>query len=159
MRVKPIPAPPGDLDAVRAAQRAVPLVPGSEADCCGLLADRLDLGSRDAARTWLTFLRGLGLVAEEQHGFRRRRVEVDRGRLADGLQEGVFGVRELLDVLGAEPTAADEVFEAVEDAVPRWERAKERHWRETWRTRVGHLLDWLVLAGLAERVEGGYVRS
>jgi len=159
VRVKPIPPPPDDLDAVRAAQRAVPLVPGSEADCCALLVERLDLRSRDVARTWLTFLRGLGLVAEGDRGFVRTRVEVDRERLAGGLLDGVFPARELLDALDAGPVTGDAAFEAVEDAIPPWERAKDHDWRGTWRTRVSYLLDWLVMAGLAERVEGEYVRS
>lgn len=156
MRVKPIPEPPTDLDAVRRAQRAVPLVPGSEADCCGRLLSALDLQSRDVARTWLTFLRGLGLVREGPGGFVRTGVDVDRETLARGLREGVFPARELLDALdaaGSEPTTVDDAFAAVEDAVPRWERAKSHDWRGTWRTRVGHLLEWLVLAGLAERVQ------
>ena len=159
MRVKPIPPPPGDLEAVRAAQRAVPLVPGSEADCCTLIADQLDLQGRDDARTWLTFLRGLGLVAEGQRGFVRTRVEVDRERLAEGLLAGVFPARELLHALDSEPLTADEAFDAVEAEIPRWERTKDHDWRGTWRTRVGYLLDWLVLAGLAERREDGYVRT
>ena len=159
MRVKPVPAPPADVDAVRRAHRAVPLVPGSEADCCGRLVERLDLRSRDVARTWLTFLRGLGFVREEERGFTRMRVDVDRESLARGLREGVFLAGELLDVLGSEPVTVEEAFEAVEGAIPRWERAKDHDWRGTWRTRVEYLLGWLVLAGLAERIEGGYVRS
>lgn len=159
MRVKPIPEPPADLDAVREAQRAVPLVPGSEADCCSLLLDQLDLQSRDVARTWLTFLRGLGLVREGEHGFVRTRDEVDLERLAEGLVEGIFGAREVVEALESEPMSAGVAFSAVEDAIPRWERAKDHGWRANWRTRVGYLLDWLVLAGLADRVEGGYVRS
>lgn len=159
MRVKPIPEPPDDLDAVRRAQRAVPLVPGSEADCCTRLMDELDLPSRDVARTWLTFLRGLGLVREGERGFVRTRVDVDRETVAAGLREGVFGARELLDAMGDEPLDVGEAFDAVEDDVPRWERAKDWNWRATWRTRVEHLLGWLVLAGLVRRVEAGYVRT
>lgn len=159
MRVKPVPEPPADLDEVERAHRAVPLVPGSEADCCGRLLDVLDLPSRDVARTWLTFLRGLGLVREGERGFVRTRVDVDRETVATGLRDGVFLAEELLDGLGAEPVTAEEAFEAVEGAIPRWERAKDRGWRGTWRTRVGYLLDWLVLAGLAHSVEGRYVRS
>ena len=159
MRVKPIPPPPADLDALARAQRAVPLVPGSEADCCGRLVERLDLPSRDIARTWLTFLRGLGLVREGEGGFVRTKVPVDRETLADGLRDGVLGASELLDALGSEPTTPAAAFEAVEPSIPRWERAKEPNWRDTWRDRVEYLLGWLALADLAERVDGGYVRS
>lgn len=159
MRVKPVPPPPADLEAVRAAQRAVPLVPGSEADCCARLLGELDLASRDVARMWLTFLRGLGFVRESGSGFVRTRAEVDRETVGAGLVDGVFLGREVLEALGTEPTGTDEAFGAVEDAIPRWERAKDHDWREVWRTRTGYLLDWLVLAGLARRGEEGYVRS
>ena len=159
MRVKPIPPPPADLDGLARAQRAVALVPGSEADCCGRLVERLDLPSRDLARTWLTFLRGVGLVRESERGFVRTKVAVDRERLADGLREGVFGASELLDALGPEPMDPEAAFGAVEPSIPRWERAKEPNWRATWGDRVEYLLGWLALAGLAERVDGGYVRS
>ena len=159
MRVKPIPEPPGDLETVRRAQEAVPLVPGSEADCCGRLVDALDLPSRDVARTWLTFLRGLGFVREGAGGFVRTGVDVDREALARGLREGVFPARELLDVLGSEPTSTEAAFDALEGSVPRWERAKDPSWRETWRDRVGYLLEWFVLAGLARHEDGGFVRS
>lgn len=159
MRVKPVPPPPADLEAVRAAQGAVPIVPGSEADCCGRLLDELDLASRDVARTWLSFLRGLDLAREGAAGFVRTRAGVDRETIAAGLVEGVFLGRELLAALGPEPMDADGAFEAVEDAIPRWERARDHGWRGTWRTRIGYLLDWLVLAGLAEHADGGYIRT
>ena len=43
--------------------------------------------------------------------------------------------------------------------VPRWERARDPNWRETWRTRGTRLLGWLELAGLARRVDDGYVKT
>lgn len=159
MRVKLVPPPPDDVEALARAQRAVPLVPGTEADCCARIQERLGLESRDVARTWLTFLRGLGLVREGQRGFVRTRWKPTRGALANGLEDGILGVRELLGALGTEPMTADEAFEAVEARVPRWERERDHDWRSTWRTRVGYLLEWLVLAGLAERVGDGYVRA
>lgn len=159
MRVKPVPPPPEDLETVRAAQRSVPLVPSSEADCCARLLDALDLESRDVARTWLTFLRGLGLVREGELGFVRVGVEPDRETVAERLPTGVFGARELLSVLGDDPLLPEAAVETVLDHVPRWERDRDPTWRETWRTRASHLLDWLVLAGLARRVDGGFVRS
>lgn len=159
MRFKPVPPAPSSIEVVAEAQRAVPLVPGSESDCCALIGDRLDLPSRDEARTWLTFLRALGLVTEGERGFVRRRVEVDREVLAEGLREGVYGAREVLAILGDEPLTPAEAFEAVEEVVPRWERDREPNWRETWCERVGRLLAWLALAGLAERRDGGYVRA
>jgi len=64
MKFKFVPEAPADLGFVADAQRAVPLVPGREDDCCARLTRRLDLPSRDVARTWLTFLRALRLVEE-----------------------------------------------------------------------------------------------
>lgn len=159
MRIKLVPPPPAELSAVRVAQRAVPLVPGTEADCCGRIAARLDLASPDVARTWLAFLRGLGLVREGQRGFVRTGVEPDRATVAEGLETGVFGARELVAALDADPTTVDEAFDVVRGHVPPWERDRDPGWAGTWRTRVDHLLGWLVLAGLAEPVEGGYVRA
>lgn len=159
MRIKLVPPPPDDIGALETAQRAVPLVPSAEADCCARLQEGLDLPSRDVARTWLTFLRGLGLVREGQRGFVRTRWRPTRGALANGLVEGVLGARELLGALGADPLTAEEAFAAVEARVPGWERAKGRDWRSTWQARVGYLLDWLVLAGVAEREGDGYVRA
>lgn len=159
MRFKPVPPPPDDVETVRAAQRAVLLVPGSETDCCTRIADRLDLASPDVARTWLTFLRGLGLVREGQRGFVRTTREPDRVVVAEGLRSGVFLASELLEALGDEPTTVEAAFEQVVGHVPRWERDKDHDWEGTWRARVESLLGWLVLAGLAEREASGYVRA
>lgn len=159
MRVKPVPEAPAELGVVAAAQRAVPLVPGSEADCCALIMDRLDLAGRDAARTWLTFLRGLGFVRETDRGFVRTREPVDRASLASGLTAGVFGARELRGALDAEPLTPGEAFGVIRPLVPRWERARDPGWEATWRERTDRLLEWLVLAGLAARAEGGYVAA
>lgn len=159
MRIKHVPPPPDDLDAVAEARLAVPLVPSPEGECSARLAGRLDLESRDVARTWLTFLRGLGLVREGRGGFVRTRVEPDRPTIAAGLRDGVFPAAELLDALGTEPVSAGSAFDHVAGAVPHWERARDHDWEGTWRTRVAHLLEWLVLAGLLRRSDGGYVRA
>lgn len=162
MRFKPVPAAPESLDAVAAVQRAVPLVPGSEADCCARVMDRTHVGERDEARTWLTFLRALELVRETEAGFVRERRDLEREALATAFRERVFAAGDVLDALAAadEPLSADEVFERVEPRVPQWEREKDPGgWRETWRERVRRLLEWAVLLGLAERESGGYVRT
>lgn len=156
MRVKSVPPPPAELEAVRTAQHAVPLVPGSETDCCSRLMDALDLRSRDVARTWLTFLRGLGLVRESELGFVRRDVDPDQAAVADGLVSGVIGAQELLAAVGDDPRPEEAITEAVLDAVPRWERDRDPAWRETWQTRARYLLGWLVLVGLVESVDSGY---
>lgn len=160
MRAKPLPAPPDDLDAVFEARRAVPLVPGSEEDCCARLMDRAGVPARDEAATWLAFLRGLGLAEEGPSGFSRTREGPDTDDLPAAFLEGVFGAREALSALSvSEPRDAEAVFEAVEESVPNWERRRRHDWREAWRSRTEDLLDWLALLGLAERVEGGYRRS
>lgn len=160
MRLKPVPEPPDELDGVEEARRAVPLVPGSEDDCCARLMQRYGLDSRDEARTWLTFLRALGLVARGPSGFTRTREEMGREALAERFEEGVFGAREVLDALAeaGEPLDEEAVFERVEPAIPEWERHKNA-WREAWRERVRRLLDWAVLLRLVERVDGEYFRE
>jgi hypothetical protein len=157
-RFKLVPPPPDSLDGVAAAQRAVPLVPGTEDDCCARLSRRLSLPSRDVARVWLTFLRAVDLAAERDAGFVRLSREPTAAHLRRALLDGVYGAREIHEALGPEPLDADAAFERVADAVPHWERQKDpRGWRETWRERVDRLLGWFVLVGLAERRDGGYV--
>jgi hypothetical protein len=160
MRLKPVPAAPADVDGLWAAREAVPLVPRPEDDCCARVMDRHGVASRDEARTWLTFLRALGLVAERDGSFYRTREEPGRAELAGRFREHVYAAREVLEALdGAdEPRHAPAVFAAVEDVVPQWERHKDPAWERTWRRRVSRLLDWAVLFGLAERVDDGYRR-
>lgn len=158
MRVKLVPPPPDALGDVVAAQRAVPLVPRSEHECWSNVAERLGLESRDVARTWLTFLRGLGFVERGSSGFVRTRLEPDRASIAAGLRDGVFLAEELLVTLGCEPRSPGEAFDHVADRIPRWERERDPNWEETWRRRVEHLLAWLVLVDLARRTGSGYAR-
>jgi hypothetical protein len=157
VRFKLVPAPPEAFDAVERAQRAVPLVPDSEADCCARLMDRLDLPSRDVARTWLTFLRALGLVEETPSGFRRTDREPTVEGCREALIERVFAAEALREAVRAadEPLTAEAAFEAVRDLVPVWERRKNpSRWEAVWRERVGHLLGWLSLVGAVDRVAG-----
>ncbi|WP_318568510.1 hypothetical protein [Salinigranum marinum] len=159
-RFKLLPPAPETLDGVVEAQRAVPLVPGTEDDCCARLVRRLALPSRDVARTWLTFLRALGLAAERESGFVRLTREPTPGYLRAAFLDGVYGAREINDALGPRPVDADAVFERFEARVPEWERHKDpARWRDTWRERVDHLLDWLVLLDLAARESDGYVAA
>ncbi|MFB6129649.1 MAG: hypothetical protein ABEJ28_02385 [Salinigranum sp.] len=166
MRFKPVPDPPdapdpsAALDTVAAAQRAVPLVPGTQADCCGRLLRRCDFESRDVARTWLTFLRALELVEETDRGFRRLRVDPTLDRLRAAFGDRVFGAREVLDALAAagDPLTLDDAFARVAARVPAWERHRNpRRWEGLWRDRTEAILGWLVSLGLAEEVDGGYV--
>lgn len=158
-KFKLVPAAPDDRDAVRAAQRAVPLVPVPEDEAVARLSRRLDAPSRDVARTWLTFLRALGLVEATDSGFRRSRVEPTVDHLREAFVARVFTAEELLATLREAdgPVDVDGAFAAVRGRVPTWERHKNpRTWADVWRDRAGDLLDWLVLLGLAERVDGGY---
>ncbi len=163
-RFKPVPPAPDDLAAVAAAREAVPLVPGTEIDCCGRIQSALGLAARDDARTWLTFLRALGLVRETDAGFVRVR-EGDAGdgdALAAAFRERVFGAREVLAALDDAdgPLSADGAFERVRGMVPEWERRRDpAGWEDRWRERVRRLLAWAALLGLAERIDGGYRAS
>ncbi|WP_158056055.1 hypothetical protein [Halorussus halophilus] len=160
MRFKLVPEPPADLDFVADAQRAVPLVPGSEDDCCARMLDRTNLTTRDEARTWLTFLRALGLAEEGKSGFTRTRADPDREFLAAQFEERVFGVPVVLAVLeeAKGPLSTEAVFEQFREEVPTWEHHKNPNsWAEIWGERVEYILDWCVLLGLAEKTGGGYV--
>jgi hypothetical protein len=158
VKFKHVPPAPASFAGVERARRAVPLVPGSETDCCARLMDRLDLPSRDVARTWLTFLRALELAEETPSGFRRTDVDPTPERCRRALRERVLGVTDLLDTLrdAERPVTVDGAFAAVRGSVPQWERHRDpSRWEDRWRERVAHLLDWLVLLDLAERVETG----
>ena len=159
MRLKPLPGPPAELEAVTDAQSAVPLVPGSENDCCARLMRREGYESRDVAREWLTFLRALELAAETDSGCKRTAREPTPDNLRTSFRERVFGAQEVLDVLrDAEGSlTADEVFDRFRETVPGWERHRRSSWVDHWGERTGRLLDWLVLLELAERAEDGYV--
>ncbi|KTG09234.1 hypothetical protein AUR64_15700 [Haloprofundus marisrubri] len=162
MQFKLVPPAPDDLSVVADAQKAVPLVPDSEDDCCERLMRRVGFPSRDAARTWLTFLRALELATETQTGFKRLRTDPTPEHLRDAFTRRVFAAEELLAVLVAaeEPVSADEAYARVRDRVPQWEHFKNpERWEEIWGERVADILEWFVLLGLAERRDGGYVRA
>ena len=147
----------GETSAIERGQRAIPLVPASEAECCARLVDRLSLPARDAAREWLTFLRALGLVIGTDSGFRRRRENVPDD-LAAAFRKRVYGVCEVLAVLDAseEPLPIEEVAERFAEHVPQWERHRYPDPETIWGERIERILGWAVYFGLAERVEEGY---
>lgn len=161
MRLKPLPSAPEELDAVAAAQRAVPLVPGSENDCCARLMRRRGFQSRDVARTWLTFLRALELAEETDSGFRRTDREPTLENIRASFRDRVFGVEEAVEAIqeADEPLPTEDAFEQLRGTVPGWERHKQRGWEDAWEERVGDLLDWFVLLELAERTDDGYVAA
>lgn len=156
-----MPEPPASLDAVEEVRSALPLVPGSVDDCCARVLQRTHVQARDEARTWITFLQALDLAAEHETGFTRTREEVPTEALPERFLAGVFGAREALTALdeAGEPRAPAAVLDDVEGIVPRWERSRSEDWRADWRERVRRLLEWAVLLGLAERVDGDRYRA
>lgn len=158
MKRKPVPAPPASRDRLDEVRRALPLVPGSEDDCCARLQSRADVPDRSAAGEWLEFLCALGLARETQSGFVRTREDLDADELAQNFRSGVVLADEALALLADadEPEPVDAVFDAVRSSVPRWEQRKRDNWQAVWRDRTGRLLDWAVLLGLATETDGGY---
>lgn len=158
VQFKVLPEAPDSLEFVERAQRAVPLVPGSEADCCARLMDRTGLDARDAAREWLTFLRAVGLVAVGERGFSRTDRDPCRARLAEAFRERIFAVGDVLAALHEADQPLDDraVFARVRDRVPPWERNRHTDWADVWSGRVRRILDWAVLLDLAARANGGY---
>lgn len=157
MKFKVVPEP-RSTEFVRDAKRALPLVPGSETDCCARLLDRTDLTARDDAREWVTFLRALGLVEETSSGFRRVRREFTTADLADAFRERVFGTDAVLAVIEAadEPLGPEVIYERFRHRVPNWERHRRTDWEDDWRERVRRLLGWLVVFDLADQTDDGY---
>jgi hypothetical protein len=160
VRFKLVPEPAESLDLVADAQRAVPLVPGSEDDCCARLMRRLDFPSRDVARTWLTFLRALELARETESGFVRESTEPTTEHLRSAFEGRVYGEREVLAALDEEePKTVADVFDDFEERVPVWETHRAAgDWRDVWRERVERILGWAVLLDLAAEGDDGYVR-
>jgi hypothetical protein len=151
VRYKIVP-PVRDRAFLAAAQRALPLVPGTVEDCCLRIVDETAAPSRDAAREYLTFLQALELAEETPRGFRRRRVDADEAALAEAFEDRVFGASELLGALReAGSLTADEAFAELRETVPQWERDRHTDWAAEWRERTERLLDWSVAFGLAAR--------
>jgi hypothetical protein len=150
--------PPRSRGFVGEAQRALPLVPGSENDCCARLVDRTDLAARDEAREWITFLRALGLAERTESGYRRLRRDPAFEALAAAFRERVFGAAAVLSVLDAAdgPLGVEAVYVRFREAVPNWERHRRADWDEEWRERVERLLGWAVVFDLAEHVDDAY---
>lgn len=160
MQRKPVPPAPASLDRVWTVRDAVPLVPESEDDCCRRLIERAAVPDRGTASAWLVFLSALGVVADTDSGYARVREDRSRGDLADAFREDVFLAAETLDALDADdPRTPEDVFEAVRERVPRWERSKRENWQAFWTDRVERRLDWAVLLGLAVRDDDGYRRA
>lgn len=159
MRSKIVP-PARDREFLLAVRDALPLVPGSEDDCCTRIRDRRAVERLATAREWLTFCQALGLAAETDRGYHRRRGNPDRAELADRLVEDVFPTRELLAALETDgPLGTAAAFEALRADIPRWERSRSADWAAEWEERLGHLLEWCVAFGLATHGPAGYRRA
>ncbi|WP_324663953.1 hypothetical protein [Haloarcula sediminis] len=158
MRYKVAP-PARSLDFLRTVRAAVPLVPDDAADCCLAIQRATDVGDRERAREYLTFLRALGLVTETDRGYHRTRNGLDRDALATAYHDRVFLVDELFRAVetGADSPAA--AFEAVREAIPRWERERDPAWERNWRERVEQLLDWAVVFGCLTVEDGHFAVS
>lgn len=154
MRTKVVP-PARGLEVLQAAQGALPLVPGSEADCCTRIRDRTEIPARDEAREWLTFLLALGLAAESERGFHRVRDPPSDEALGQAFRAEVFGVRELLAAMDG-PQTEERAFDALRPAVPQWEHNHHTDWEAEWRERARRLVEWAVVLGHLERVDDGY---
>ncbi|MFB6111820.1 MAG: hypothetical protein ABEJ35_04705 [Halobacteriaceae archaeon] len=158
MRRKPVPDPAADV-TLAAAQAAVPLVPQATDDCCARLVARTGVPSADAARAWLTFMQALGLVRETEDGFVRTDRDPATAELAEAFLDGVYGAREVVDVVEAAdaPLDATAVHDRL-DIVPRWEGYRDGDPETTWRRRVGALLAWAARFELVTATEDGYRR-
>ncbi|MFC6835541.1 hypothetical protein [Halomarina ordinaria] len=154
MKFKVVPEP-RPLSFVREAARTLPLVPGTEDDCCARLMADAGLPSRDAAREWLTFLRALGLLAESDGKFYQTRADLTDEDLARAFRERIHGASTVLDALATskEPLTPAAAYGRVRETIPRWERSRRTDWERVWRERVERILEWAVVLDLATRVE------
>ncbi len=155
MRYKVAPEP-RSVAFLRDVQSALPLVPGTVEDCCARIGDRTGLQSRDEARSYLTFVRALGLATETDRGYSRVRDGPADDELGERFREHVFGAQEVLEALAGGARTAAECFEALRESVPRWERERHADWEPEWRARTEHLLEWAVEFGLVYRQDGEY---
>lgn len=158
MKRKPVPEPPATLVDVEDYRRALPLVPGSEGDCCRRLMERADAPDRSTSGEWLEFLCAIGLARETETGFVRTREDIDRAGLAESFRSGVVLADEVIEAVddADEPLSMDDVFDRVRDGVPQWERMKRDDWQDFWRDQVERRLEWAVLLGFVEKQDGGY---
>ncbi|MDL0124969.1 hypothetical protein ACOZ32_11985 [Halobacterium sp. MBLA0001] len=155
MQRKPVPPAPSSLAAVGDVRDATPLVPKPEDDCCRRLIERAGVEDRGTASAWLVFLSAVGVLVDDDAGYARRGdVGVDdREALAAGFRANVFLGGDVVDALDDTPAQPRDVFDAVREQVPPWERAKRDNWQAFWTGRVRRRLDWAALFGQAVRVD------
>ncbi len=164
MQFKPVPEPPADLAAVGSVLAAVPETAGDVADCCGRLVDETGLETREAAETWLVFLRALQLAAAEPAGYRRVPTDpfaadaLETESLRRAFRERVYGAEAVLEALADAdgPLTVDDAFDAVRDESARRDTRRNR---DRDRDRLRRLLEWAVLLEAAERSSDGFCRG
>lgn len=158
MRFKVVP-PVRSRAFIREAHWSLPLVPSSENDCCALLMNH-GIDSRDEAREWITFLRALGLVSEENGRFYQRQVDPSDRELASAFRERVYAANELLNLVAEteSPLKVEELFEQGQEQgiIPQWERYQQ-DWENVWRVRIQRILAWGCEFNLLKQREEGYV--
>jgi len=158
MRFKWVPEPPERIEKLAAIHRAIPLVPASESTCLQRLVDReTPIDTQDEATRWLTFLRAIDAIDETPSGYRRQRVELTGDELQRRLISGVYGARELSEVLAAadHPLGVETILDRGVD-LPTWERHHQTDHEAVHRRRQRRLADWFVLCETVEKIATGY---
>ncbi|ELY76737.1 hypothetical protein [Natrinema pallidum] len=164
MQFKPVPEPPADRTLLATVRRALPATAGDVDDCCQRLVDETPLETREAAATWLTFLRALEIASEDPAGFRRRDAgsgtpdDHDREELGRAFRDRVYGAEPVLTVLERAdgPRTVEEVVDAVGEQRRADGRTRPSRATEHRRERIERLLGWAVVFDLAERDGAGY---
>jgi hypothetical protein len=161
VKFKVLPEPVDSVETVAEMQAAVPLVPDEETSCCARLMQRTDVSAQDRAKEWLTFLRALRLVEEDDGKYHRLQREADSEELREAFLERIYLAEDVVELLeGAdEPLDLDAVFEQLTDRLPQWERLRHTDPEAVWRERVYRILEWAVVFEFAERADGGYVAA
>lgn len=158
MRFKWVPEPPETIADVEAIHRAIPLVPASESTCLQRIVDReTPIETREEATRWLTFLRALEVIEQTPNGYRRKRVDLTGDELSGRLSDGIYGARELHDLLARvdDPMSVDELTDRAAE-LPTWERHHHTDHTQVHRRRQRRLVEWFVLCGLAGKTPAGY---
>ncbi len=155
MKYKVVP-PVRDRSFIETATKSLPVVPASEADCCGRLQADTLIESRDVAKQWITFLQALGYVAEADGKYYQDRSPP--AELKTAFLDGVYGAQTVVETVADSDRSLreGEVYEAVKAIVPQYERSRRTDWETVWETRIVRLLDWGVEFELLVSSEAGY---
>lgn len=154
MKTKVVPRP-RDVEFLRRAQLALPMVPNPVEDCCARLVMDCDVPSQDDAREHVTFLQALGLAAETDGNYHSTRAFPEDVVLRERFRERIFLADDVVSVVEESDGAvtAEAAFDAVREQVPRWERSRHTDWKAEWTERVDRILAWAAALGLIERDE------